>query len=142
VLEHLTAAEKLSLAASPYPSAKALIEDARVAVADAVMARTHPAASAHPSSSPRPRRLSAAVVDELFQAVSLAARILTLQRDVERAVKAQNSMTLLAALGDVKAQLAGSSSRLSRAPASSRLAHLPGTCRALLRVRARRCARA
>jgi ATP-dependent helicase HrpA len=41
VLEHLTAAEKLSLAASPYPSAKALIEDARVAVADAVMARTH-----------------------------------------------------------------------------------------------------
>src|SRR5690606_11758704 len=40
VLEHLTAAEKLALATSPYPSAKALIEDARVAVADAVMART------------------------------------------------------------------------------------------------------
>jgi ATP-dependent helicase HrpA len=52
VLEHLTAAEKLSLAASPYPSAKALIEDARVAVADAVMARVARAASAHPSSSP------------------------------------------------------------------------------------------
>ena len=51
--------------------------------------------------------LSAAVVDELFQAVSLTARILTLHRDVERAVKGQNSMTLLAALGDVKAQLAG-----------------------------------
>ena len=50
--------------------------------------------------------LSAAVVDELFQAVSLTARILTLHRDVERAVKGQNSMTLLAALGDVKAQLA------------------------------------
>jgi ATP-dependent helicase HrpA len=47
------------------------------------------------------------VVDELFQAVSLTARILTLQRDVERAVKSQNAMTLLAALGDVKAQLSG-----------------------------------
>jgi ATP-dependent helicase HrpA len=80
--------------------------------------------------------LSAAVVDELFAAVSLVARILTLQRDVERAVKAQNSMTLLAALGDVKAQLAGSSSRLCRSTGLSRLAHLPGTCRGALRVRA------
>jgi hypothetical protein len=87
--------------------------------------RTHRGRAAHPSSSPRPRRLSAAVVDELFAAVSLAARILTLQRDVERAVKAQNSMTLLAALGDVKAQLAGSSSRFSRAPASPSRAPSP-----------------
>ena len=46
-------------------------------------------------------------IRDRFQAVSLTARILTLHRDVERAVKGQNSMTLLAALGDVKAQLAG-----------------------------------
>lgn len=108
VLDHLTAPEKLSLAASPYPSAKALIEDARVAVADAVMARTAPAGVRTPEQFAAVRdALSAAVVDELFQTVSLTARILTLQRDVDRAVKDQNSMTLLAALGDVKAQLAG-----------------------------------
>lgn len=108
VLEHLTAAEKLSLAASPYPSAKALIEDARVAVADAVMARVAPGGVRTPEQFAVVRdALSTAVVDELFQAVSLTARILTLQRDVERAVKAQNAMTLLAALGDVKAQLSG-----------------------------------
>ena len=37
-----------------------------------------------------PRGEGAAVVDELFAAVSLTARILTGHRDVERAVKAQN----------------------------------------------------
>jgi ATP-dependent helicase HrpA len=113
VLEHLTAAEKLSLAASPYPSAKALIEDARVAVADAVMARVAPGGVRTTAEFEAARdAFSAAVVDDLFQAVSLVARILTLQRDVERAVKRQNSMTLLAALGDVKGSSPGSSARL------------------------------
>ncbi|MFL0566065.1 ATP-dependent RNA helicase HrpA [Microbacterium sp. 179-I 1D1 NHS] len=124
VMDHLTAPEKLALAASPYPSAKALIEDARVAVADAVMGdaviRTEAAFIAARDA------FSSRVVDELFQTVSLAARILTLQRDVERAVKNQNSMTLLAALGDVKGQLAGliHPGFLSRT-GTARLAHLP-----------------
>lgn len=124
VMDHLTAPEKLALAASPYPSAKALIEDARVAVADAVMGdaviRTEAAFTAARDA------FSSRVVDELFQTVSLAARILTLQRDVERAVKNQNSMTLLAALGDVKGQLAGliHPGFLSRT-GTARLAHLP-----------------
>ncbi|WP_442927661.1 ATP-dependent RNA helicase HrpA [Microbacterium sp. MMO-20] len=139
VLKHLTAAEKLSLAASPYPSAKALIEDARVAVADAVLARTAPEGVRTPEQFGAVRdAFSAAVVDDLFAAVSLAARILTLQRDVERAVKAQTSMTLLAALGDVKAQLAGLvfPGFLART-GLSRLAHLPRYLEgALLRVRA------
>ncbi|MFJ6678964.1 ATP-dependent RNA helicase HrpA [Microbacterium sp. NPDC091382] len=124
VMDHLTAPEKLALAASPYTSAKALIEDARVAVADAVMGdavlRTEAAFTAARDA------FSARIVDELFQTVSLAARILTLQRDVERAVKNQNSMTLLAALGDVKGQLAGliHPGFLSRT-GLPRLAHLP-----------------
>lgn len=107
VLEHLTSAEKLALATSPYASAKALIEDARVAVADAVMARTAPAVRTEAQFTAVRDALSAVVVDELFQTVSLVARILTLHRDVERALRGQNSMTLLGALGDVKAQLAG-----------------------------------
>ena len=135
VLEHLTAAEKLALAASPYASAKALIEDARVAVADAVIAR---------ASADRPVRsraqfdavrdaFSAAVVDELFAAVSLTAGILTLQRDVERAVRGQNSMTLLAALGDVKTQLAGLVfDRFVSRTGLQRLAHLPRYLRGAL----------
>ena len=108
VLEHLTSAEKLALAASPYPSAKALIEDARVAVADAVIARTTSGAVRSRAEFERVRgAFSAAVVDELFAAVSLAARILTTAREVERSLRSQNSLTLLGALNDVKAQLAG-----------------------------------
>jgi ATP-dependent helicase HrpA len=126
VLDHLTAPEKLALAASPYPSAKALIEDARVAVADAVIDRT--AASVRTPAQFQAVRgaFSAAVVDELFQTVSLSARILTLQRDVERAIRKENSMVLLAALGDVKQQLAGLvfPGFLSQT-GTARLAHLP-----------------
>ncbi|MEZ3159537.1 ATP-dependent RNA helicase HrpA [Microbacterium sp. BWT-B31] len=109
VLEHLTSAEKLALAASPYPSAKALIEDARLAVADAVIDRTAPGGVIRARAVFEAVRdaFSAAVVDESFAAVSLAARILALAREAERAMRSQNSLTLLAALGDVKAQLGG-----------------------------------
>ncbi|MFT4051516.1 MAG: ATP-dependent RNA helicase HrpA [Microbacterium sp.] len=138
VLEHLTAAEKLSLAASPYPSAKALIEDARVAVADAVLARAARRGVRTPEQFAAARdAFSAAIVDELFQTVALTARILAAQRDVERAIKAQNSLTLLAALGDVKGQLAGLvfPGFVSRT-GLERLAHLPRYLDgALLRVK-------
>ncbi|NYE19742.1 ATP-dependent RNA helicase HrpA [Microbacterium immunditiarum] len=108
VLEHLTSAEKLALAASPYPSAKALIEDARTAVADAVIARTASGVVRSRAEFDRVRdAFSAAVVDELFAAVSLTARILTTAREVERSLRSQNSLTLLGALNDVKGQLAG-----------------------------------
>ena len=126
VLEHLTSAEKLVLAASPYPSAKALIEDARVAVADAVLDRAGDAVRTRAAFESARDALSAVMVDELFQTVSLAARILTLARDVERGLRAQNSLTLLAALNDVKAQLAGLvfPGFVSRT-GTTRLAHYP-----------------
>ncbi len=128
VLDHLTANEKLALAASPYPSAKALIEDCRVAVADAVIARTAPDGVIRTRAAFDAVRdaFSAAVVDELFQTVSLTARILVAAREVDRALRAQNSLTLLGALNDVKGQVAalvfpGFVSRSGLA----RLAHLP-----------------
>ncbi|MFG6474950.1 ATP-dependent RNA helicase HrpA [Microbacterium sp. P06] len=109
VLDHLTANEKLTLAASPYPNAKALIEDARLAVVDALLDR------AAPGRVVRTRRefeslrdtFSSTVVDETFAAVSLAARVLAGSREVDRAMKGQNSLTLLGALGDVRGQLSG-----------------------------------
>ena len=109
VLEHLTSAEKLVLAASPYPSARALVEDARVAVADAVLARTEGSAPLRTRAAFENARdaLSSAVVEDTFQTVSLAARILTIAREVDRAVRSQNSLTLLGALNDVRGQVAG-----------------------------------
>ncbi|KAA9086555.1 ATP-dependent RNA helicase HrpA [Microbacterium radiodurans] len=126
VLEHLTAPEKLALAASPYSSAKALIEDARTAVADAVLARIGRPVRTPADFVAARDAFSSGVVDELFRTVSLAARILTLQREVERAIRAENSMVLLAALGDVKQQLAGlvHPDFLSRT-GIARLVHLP-----------------
>lgn len=139
VLDHLTSAEKLAVAASPYPSAKALVEDARVAVADAVTERStggNPVRTRAAFDTVRDA-LSAAVVDELFDTVSLTARILTAARDVERAVREQNSLTLLGTLNDVKGQLAGLlyPGFVSRT-GLARLAHLPRYLRgALERVR-------
>lgn len=140
VLDHLTSPEKLALAASPYPSAKALVEDARVAVADAVVGRTAPNGVVRTRAAFDAVRdaLSAVVVDELFQTVSLSARILTAAREVERAVREQNSLTLLGTLNDVKGQLAGLvfPGFLSRT-GTARLAQLPRYLRgALERVRA------
>ncbi|WP_341998119.1 ATP-dependent RNA helicase HrpA [Microbacterium sp. LWH7-1.2] len=139
VLEHLTSAEKLALAASPYPSAKALIEDARVAVADAVIARIAPDAVVRTRAGFEAVRdaLSGGVVDELFQTVSLTARVLTAAREVERAMRDANSLTLLGALNDVRGQLAGLvfPGFVSRT-GTARLAHLPRYLRgALERVR-------
>ena len=66
------------------------------------------------------------MVDDLFATVSLAARILTSTREVERAIKGHNALTLLGALNDVKTQVAalvfpGFVARTGTA----RLAHLP-----------------
>ncbi|MFE1644535.1 ATP-dependent RNA helicase HrpA [Microbacterium sp. P01] len=108
VQEHLTSSEKLALATSPYASAKALIEDARTAVADAVLSRHGDGVLRTKAEFEDVRaELSAAMVDDLFGAVSLSARILTLARDADRAVRAQNSLILLGALGDIRAQLGG-----------------------------------
>ncbi|MBW9093416.1 ATP-dependent RNA helicase HrpA [Microbacterium jejuense] len=135
VLDHLTSPEKLALAASPYPSAKALVEDARVAVADAAIARVSPDAVVRTRAGFEAVRdaLSAVIVDELFQTVSLTARILTAARDVERGMRDANSLTLLGALNDVKAQLAGLvyPGFVSRT-GTARLAHLPRYLRGAL----------
>ncbi|WP_022880128.1 DUF3418 domain-containing protein, partial [Microbacterium sp. B19] len=109
VLDHLTANEKLALAASPYQNAKALIEDARVAVADDVLLRHAPRGVVRTRADFERVRdaFSAASVEQTFQAVSLVARILLGQREVERAMKDASSITLLGALNDVRGQLGG-----------------------------------
>ncbi|KEP74348.1 ATP-dependent helicase, partial [Microbacterium sp. SUBG005] len=109
VLDHLTANEKLALAASPYQNAKALIEDARVALADDVLLREAPSGVVRTTADFERVRdaYSAASVDRTFQTVSLAAKILLAQREVERAMKNASSITLLGALNDVRGQLKG-----------------------------------
>ncbi|GAA4491278.1 ATP-dependent RNA helicase HrpA [Microbacterium panaciterrae] len=143
VQEHLTSAEKLALATSPYPNVATLIEDARTAVARAAIDRltgpstgsgTGGAAGSETGGIVRSEAefarvrdgVSSVVVDELFALVSLTAKILTRARDVERAMKGQNSLALLGPLNDIRGQLDAllPSGFLSRAGVE-RLAHYP-----------------
>ncbi|MGN7862334.1 ATP-dependent RNA helicase HrpA [Microbacterium sp. 22303] len=116
VQQHLTSPEKLALAASPYPNVATLIEDARAAVARAAIDRlTDPSTGSGTAGIVRSEAdfarvrdgVSAVIVDELFALVSLIAKILTKAREVERAMKGQNSLALLGPLNDIRGQLGG-----------------------------------
>ncbi|MFJ2553321.1 ATP-dependent RNA helicase HrpA [Microbacterium sp. NPDC087591] len=115
VQEHLTSQEKLALAASPYSSAAALIEDCRAAVARAVIDASTGSATGEGRGVIRTEAeftrvrdaVSASLVDDLFACVSLVARILTSSREVERGIKSQNSLALLGPLNDIRTQLSG-----------------------------------
>jgi ATP-dependent helicase HrpA len=128
VQEHLTSQEKLALAASPYSSAAALIEDCRAAVARAVIERTVPGGAVRTEAEFARVRdaVSAALVDDLFACVSLVARILTSSREVERGIKSQNSLALLGPLNDIRTQLSGLlHPGFVSAAGVERLAHFP-----------------
>ncbi|WP_309065730.1 ATP-dependent RNA helicase HrpA [Microbacterium sp.] len=128
VQEHLTAQEKLALAASPYPNAAALIEDCRAAVARKLIDEAVPGGIVRSEAEFARVRdaVSAALVDELFSAVSLVARILTRAREVERGIKQQNSLSLLGPLNDIRSQLTALlPAGFVSATGIHRLAHLP-----------------
>ena len=124
VQEHLTAQEKLALAASPYSSVAALIEDARAAVVRAAL----PAHVIRTEAEFLRARdgVNAMLVDQLFATVSLVAKILTKSREVERGIKSQNSLALLGPLNDIRSQLSGllHPGFISQT-GTERLAHLP-----------------
>ncbi len=124
VQEHLTSQEKLALAASPYSSAAALIEDARAAVVRASLP-TKPIRRQSDFAAARDA-VNAVLVDQLFQTVSLAARILTKSREVERGIKSENSLALLGPLNDIRSQLSALlHPGFISATGAERLAHFP-----------------
>ena len=128
VQEHLTSQEKLALAASPYQSAAALIEDSRAAVARQVIEQTAPGGIVRSEADFTRVRdaVSGVLVDQLFACVSLVARILTKSRDVERGIKSQNSLALLGPLNDIRTQLSGLlHPGFVSAAGVDRLAHFP-----------------
>ncbi|WP_412958436.1 ATP-dependent RNA helicase HrpA [Microbacterium sp. 179-I 3D4 NHS] len=128
VQQHLTSAEKLALATSPYSSAAALIEDARAAVARKVIESLVPGGVVRTEGEFTRIRdaVSATLVDDLFACVSLVARILTRSREVERGIKGQNSLALLGPLNDIRTQLSGLlHPGFISAAGVDRLAHFP-----------------
>ncbi len=107
IQQHLTAQEKLALAASPYPSTNALFDDVLAAVVDAGIRRTHPDGMVFTRAAFDQVRdtVSSTVVDTMFTAVSEVAAVLTAQRNAERAMKQATNMALLPALSDMRQQM-------------------------------------
>ncbi|MEV7633510.1 ATP-dependent RNA helicase HrpA [Microbacterium sp. NPDC089318] len=128
VQNHLTAPEKLALAASPYPNVAALIEDARTAVVRALIEQRVNGGVIRTAAEFRRVRdeVNAELVDRLFSCVSLVAKILTRSRDVERGIRSQNSLALLGPLNDIRSQLSALiGPGFISATGVERLAHLP-----------------
>ncbi|WP_210479486.1 ATP-dependent RNA helicase HrpA [Naasia sp. SYSU D00948] len=105
--EHLTGAEKVALATSPYPSARALFDDALAAVIEARLRARIPDGLLWTRAEFDAVRedVSGHVVDDLFAAVALAARVLTGARQADAAIRGATSLALLPALTDARAQL-------------------------------------
>jgi ATP-dependent helicase HrpA len=109
VQQHLTSAEKLTLAASPYPTTKSLFDDCLAAVIDAALARVKPDGQVFMRAEFETirDRASAIVMDSMFDTVGLVARTLAAARAADKALSGAANMALLPALTDAREQLAG-----------------------------------
>ncbi|MEG0589802.1 ATP-dependent RNA helicase HrpA, partial [Aurantimicrobium sp.] len=107
VQEHLTAQEKLILTQSPYPNLSALITDAIAASVDSVLfsMREDGMIFQKAEFETLRDRVQGAIMDNIFDAVSQTARILSAARDATKAMASANPMTYLAVLTQEKAHL-------------------------------------
>jgi ATP-dependent RNA helicase HrpA len=103
VQEHLTAAEKLALARSPYSSTNALFADCLLACADAVLGSRDVRSRAEFTAVRD--ELSGTIVDSLFAAVSQVSAVLAAARDAEKAIAGASNIALIAPLADAREQL-------------------------------------
>ncbi|WP_375401735.1 DUF3418 domain-containing protein [uncultured Amnibacterium sp.] len=107
VQQHLSGAEKLALAASPYPSTPALFDDCLIAVVDAVVAaETEDATVWTAEEFERVRAvLAGRVLDDLFAVVAATAAALAAGREADRAIRDAASPALLPAVHDARTQV-------------------------------------
>jgi ATP-dependent helicase HrpA len=107
VQEHLTAAEKLQLATSPYRSTAALFDDALLATIDGLVdaAAADHAPTTRAAFEALRAEVNGALVDGLFTTVALAARVLGAAREADRAITDAASLSLMAPLADARSQL-------------------------------------
>jgi len=107
VQEHLTAAEKLILTQSPYANLSALITDAIAASVDSVLfsMREDGMIFQKAEFETLRDRVQGAIMDNIFDAVSQTARILSAVKEAYKAMSQANPMTYLAQLTQEKAHL-------------------------------------
>ena len=105
VQEHLTAAEKLALSASPYPSTAALFDDCFRAAADDVIGDAPP--TDEQGIDALVARFASECLTRMFDTVALVARTLSAARDADRAIRESSSLALMGPLADARSQLDG-----------------------------------
>ncbi|GAB3607460.1 ATP-dependent RNA helicase HrpA [Conyzicola nivalis] len=103
VQQHLTSAEKLSLATSPYKSTGDLFADCMAACIDDVLGDT--AIFTRAEFEAARDRVSATIVDAMFQTVAQVSAILLAARAAEKLISKTSSMALLGPLADAREQL-------------------------------------
>lgn len=103
VNDHLTQAEKLLLAASPYPSTTALLDDALLAVLDEHIGDSAPFTAA--GFEALRVETSAGLMDALFGVVAQVAKVIDGWRVADRAISQAASLAFMAPLADARAQL-------------------------------------
>ncbi|MET4582422.1 ATP-dependent helicase HrpA [Conyzicola nivalis] len=108
VQQHLTAAEKLSLATSPYASTAALFADCMAACIDDVLgddALGNGDIFTRTQFEAARDRVSATIVDAMFTTVAQVSAILLAARAAEKLISKTSSMALLGPLADAREQL-------------------------------------
>lgn len=103
VQEQLTTPEKLVLATAPYPSTKALLDDVLLAVIDELAVDDAPRDRA--GFDALRERVSGGLMDGLFRAAGLTARVLTAAKEVDKAIFAASNLAFMSPLADVRSQL-------------------------------------
>jgi ATP-dependent helicase HrpA len=103
VQDHLTQAEKLTLAQSPYHTTAELFADCMAVCIDAVVASREIWTRAE--FEVVRNEISTTIMDSLFQAVSLLTKVISAARDAEKAIKAASNIALLSPLADAREQL-------------------------------------
>ena len=140
VTSRWSAQESLILAASPYRSTEALVEDMQVAAGRMVAGRWAASASGTPLTEVRTREVFKSLVgvmrdeleDEVYQVARYAAAALKAAREVDRVVGAHTSLTLLGTLQEVREHAAALvSDGFIAATPPEYLAHLERYLRAL-----------
>jgi ATP-dependent helicase HrpA len=103
VQEHLTTAEKLSLAQSPYRTTPELFSDCMAACIDDVIGAREIWTRADFESARD--EVSATILNAMFRTVSLVSSIVLAGRAVEKAISGASSFALLSPLADAREQL-------------------------------------
>jgi len=140
VTSRWSAQESLILAASPYRSTEALVEDMQVAAGRMVAGRWAASASGTPLTEVRTREVFKSLVgvmrdeleDEVYRVARYAAAALKASQEVDRVVGAHTSLTLLGTLQEVREHAAALvSDGFIAATPPEYLAHLERYLRAL-----------